>query len=216
MLPFESAAISWIRHGREVCSLLGILSPVSGTCIRGASGESVASGDELCLRLFGRDPRQASARLEVGVALQASAFPTTLRVRELVAFVQAHYPSSLPRGELPAGFGLQALADRQLGGLSGGEGRRVAVALAFAGRPKLVVLDEPTAGLDGDSRRAVWAAVRAHAAAGNSVLLTTHYLEEAEALAGRVVLLAAGVVAADESVAALKASAGLTRGGPTS
>jgi ABC-2 type transport system ATP-binding protein len=162
-------------------------------------------------RLFGLDPRRPSARQLVGVALQESAFPATLRVRELVDLVRAHYVFPLPVLDVLGRFGLEDLANRQVGGLSGGEGRRVAVALAFAGRPTLVVLDEPTAGLDGAARRSVWAAIRAHADEGGTVLLTTHHLEEAEALATRVVLIDAGVVVTDGSVDSIKAEAGLTR-----
>jgi len=174
--------------------LLGLRQPDSGTA-----------------RLFGLDPRVPAARRNVGVALQEPTFPTTLRVRELLALVRVHYPTPAPDAALLERFGLASLAPRQLGGLSGGERRRVAVALAFAGRPALVVLDEPTAGLDPDARRDVWAAVRAHAGDGGTILLTTHHLDEADALAHRVVLLDRGVVAADDSVAAIKAAAGLTR-----
>jgi ABC-2 type transport system ATP-binding protein len=162
-------------------------------------------------RLFGVDPRRANARQLVGVALQDADFPATLRVRELVELVRAHYVFPLPTPSVLREFGLGELAGRQLGGLSGGERRRVAVALAFAGRPSLVVLDEPTAGLDGSSRRSVWAAIQTHAEEGGTVLLTTHHLEEAEALATRVVLIEAGTVVTDGSVAAIKAGAGLTR-----
>ena len=162
-------------------------------------------------RLFGVDPRRSSARQLVGVALQETAFPATLRVRELVELVRAHYVFPLTVEATLGRFGLERLSNRQLGGLSGGEGRRVAVALAFAGRPSLVVLDEPTAGLDGAARRSVWAAIRAHADEGGTVLLTTHYLEEAEALATRVVLIDRGVVVTDGTVASIKAGAGLTR-----
>src|SRR5262249_60131826 len=108
------------------------------------------------------------------------------------------------------GFGPGALADGQLGGPSGGERRGVAVALAFAGRPRLVVLDEPTAGLDPPARHAVWDAVRAHAADGGTILLTTHYLEEADALASRVALIDAGRIVADSTVDSIKAAGGLT------
>jgi ABC-2 type transport system ATP-binding protein len=167
--------------------------------------------DDGTARLFGVDPRRASARQLVGVALQESGFPATLRVRELVALVRAHYVCPLPARTVLGDFGLDALANRQLGGLSGGERRRVSVALAFAGRPSLVVLDEPTAGLDGAARRSVWTAIRAQADEGGTVLLTTHHLEEAEALATRVVLIDAGSVVTDGSVAEIKAGAGLTR-----
>ena len=129
---------------------------------------------------------------------------------ELFALVRAHYPGADPE-EPCEQLGIVSLARRQLGGLSGGQGRRVAVALAFAGRPAFVVLDEPTAGLDSDARHAVWDAVRGRASAGGAVLVTTHQLEEADALATRVVLLEAGRVVADGSIASIKGAAGLTR-----
>jgi ABC-2 type transport system ATP-binding protein len=108
-------------------------------------------------------------------------------------------------------FALGSLARRQAGGLSGGERRRLAVALAFAGGAPLAVLDEPTAGLDTESRRAVWDAIRAQGRGGGAVLLTTHHLDEADALASRVVVIERGRIVADGSVEAIKAAAGLTR-----
>jgi ABC-2 type transport system ATP-binding protein len=131
-------------------------------------------------------------------------------VRELVELVRAHFDRPLELGMIFERFALRELAGRQLGGLSGGERRRVAVALAFAGDPRLVVLDEPTTGLDRAARGAVWDAIREHAAAGGTILLTTHHLEEADALAGRVVLIEAGAIMADGTVAEIKAAAGLT------
>jgi ABC-2 type transport system ATP-binding protein len=116
----------------------------------------------------------------------------------------------VPAQELFDRFELGALSGRQVGGLSVGQRRRLGVALAFAGRPRLVVLDEPTAGLDREARLAVWEAARAHALAGGSLLLTTHHLDEADALAERVVVLDRGRVVADGPVAHLKAAAGLT------
>jgi ABC-2 type transport system ATP-binding protein len=201
--------VSFAIAAGDVLALLG----------RNGAGKSTALAVLLGLRrpdagsacLFGVDPRRPGARQLIGVALQETAFPATLRVRELVELVRAHYPFPAPTPELLGRFGLAGLSSRQLGGLSGGERRRVAVALAFAGRPSLVVLDEPTAGLDGESRRRVWTAIRAHADEGGTALLTTHHLEEAEALARRVVLIDAGVVVTDGSVASIKAGAGLTR-----
>jgi ABC-2 type transport system ATP-binding protein len=160
-------------------------------------------------RLYGGEPRRASMRRAVGVALQESGFPATLRVREVVDLVRAHYKRPFATSDVLSRFGLEALGRRQLGGLSGGERRRVAVALAFAGRPRLVVLDEPTAGLDPATRHAVWDAVRSHAAEGGTALLTTHYLEEAEALANRVAVIDAGRLVADGTVESIKAAAGL-------
>jgi ABC-2 type transport system ATP-binding protein len=132
-------------------------------------------------------------------------------VRELIDLVRAHYRQPLARGAVERRFELGAFVDRQLGGLSGGERRRVAVALAFAGAPKLVVLDEPTTGLDVASRHAVWGAIRGHVEEGGTILLTTHDLEEADALAQRVVLIEAGRITADAMVAVIKFAAGLTR-----
>ncbi len=117
----------------------------------------------------------------------------------------------MPAATVLTRFGLAELATRQLGGLSGGERRRVGVALAFAGAPRLVVLDEPTNGLDVVARHAVWDAIRAHAGDGGTILFTTHQLEEADTLARRAVLIEAGVIVADGTVAEIKAEAGLTR-----
>ena len=139
----------------------------------------------------------------VGVTPQQMSFPPTLRVREIVDFVRAHYPDAGPTQDLLKRFSLLKIAKRQTGGISGGQQRRLAIALAFAGNPQLAVLDEPTAGLDVDSRLEVWDAIRAFARTGGAVLLTTHHLEEAEALATRIVVLADGKIVADgQTVAA--------------
>jgi ABC-2 type transport system ATP-binding protein len=162
-------------------------------------------------RLFGRDPRVAETRRRVGATPQESGLSPTLTVREIVDFVRAHYPAPAPAAEIADRFGLRDLERRQAGGLSGGQRRRLAVALAFAGDPDAVFLDEPTAGLDVASRRGVWDAVSEFAARGRSVFLTTHNLEEAEALATRVVVVSRGRVVADATVPELKARAGLKR-----
>jgi ABC-2 type transport system ATP-binding protein len=167
--------------------------------------------DQGSARLFGLDPRRVEARRRIGVAPQEAAFPPTLRVHEVIELVRRHYEEPIALEAAVARFGLQRLLRRQLGGLSGGERRLVAVALAFAGAPELVVLDEPTAGLDAEARHAVWEVVRVHAHGGGTVLLTTHHLDEAEALADRAVLLERGVVVEDGTVAAIKRAAGLTR-----
>jgi ABC-2 type transport system ATP-binding protein len=161
-------------------------------------------------RLFGADPRRPGSRRLVGVTPQDVVFPPTLRVRELIDLVRAHFERPLPAEILFERFELGAIIGRQTGGLSGGERRRLGVALAFAGRPRLLVLDEPTAALDRDARLAVWEAVRAHVQEGGSLLLTTHHLEEADALAERVVLIEGGRITSDGPLADLKAAAGLT------
>ncbi len=157
--------------------------------------------------IFGVDPRRPGARVAVGVTPQDAGFPPTLRVREIVDLVRAHFPCPAPTHELLERFELAAVARRQAGGLSGGERRRLAVALAFAGEPAALFLDEPTAGLDVESRRAVWAEIDRYCVDGGTVLLTTHYLEEAERLATRVVLLARGHVVAEGTAAQLASRA---------
>ncbi len=170
--------------------LLGLRRPTSGS-----------------VELFGADPRRPEARRSVGATPQEAGFPQTLRVGEIVDLVRVHFPSPMPTDELLERFDLVNQARRQAGGLSGGERRRLAVALAFAGRPRAVVLDEPTAGLDVESRRAVWHELDAYAAAGGTILLTTHHLEEAEELASRVALLVGGRIIAEGAPAELSAAA---------
>ena len=162
-------------------------------------------------RLFGRDPTVPAARRPVGVTPQQTGFPANLTVREVVDLVRVHYPDPAPTAELLGRFGLSDVAGRRAGGLSGGQQRRLAVALAFAGRPQAVVMDEPTTGLDVEARRGLWEVIRAFVAEGGAVLLTTHYLEEAQALASRVVLIAHGKVIAQGSVDDITARAGLSR-----
>ena len=174
--------------------LVGLRSPSSGT-----------------VELFGGDPRDPARRRQIGVTPQETGLPDTLRVRECVAFVAAHFPDPVPAGALLAQFGLDDLAGRQTGGLSGGQKRRLAVALAFAGRPRLVFLDEPTTGLDVQARHTLWDAVRVFAAQGGTVVLTSHYLEEIEALADRVIVLGTGRVLADDTVGAIRAMVGIHR-----
>jgi ABC-2 type transport system ATP-binding protein len=193
----------------DVVGLLGANGAGKTTAIALLLGLRVP--DEGRARLFGLEPRRAEARRSVGAAPQETAFPPTLRVREVLELVRRHYEQPFAVDAVSARFGLGRVLRRQLGGLSGGERRLVAVALAFAGRPKLAVLDEPTAGLDAEARGRVWDAVRAHASGGGTVLLTTHHLGEAEALAQRVVLVERGVVVEDGTVAGIKRAAGLTR-----
>src|SRR5262249_15001578 len=151
--------------------------------------------------LFGADPRSPSSRCLVGATPQELAFPLTLRVREVIDLVRAHYERPLPVAELVERFELGAIVERQTGGLSGRERGGLGVARAFAGRRGLVVLDEPTAALDRSSRLAVWEAVRRHVRDEGALLLTTHPLEEAEALSRRVVLMEDGTIVSDGPLA---------------
>ena len=190
-------------------ALLGPNGAGKSTALAVALG--LRSPDEGVARLYGRDPRLPATRAVVGVTPQETAFPATLRVRELIDLVRSHFARPVPTAQLVECFGLHRLVGRQLGGLSGGERRVVAVALAFAGAPRLVVLDEPTAGLDAETRGSVWDAIRSHLDDGGTLLLTTHHLDEAESLARRVAVLEDGQITAQGTVDEIKAAAGLTR-----
>ncbi|EHM28172.1 MULTISPECIES: ABC transporter ATP-binding protein [Streptomyces] len=175
-------------------SLLGLRKPTSGR-----------------IELFGGSPTNPASRRLIGVTPQESGVPPTLRVSEAIDFVAAHFKETEDRDELLERFDLTKEARRQTGGLSGGQKRRLALALAFVGRPRLVILDEPTTGLDVESRRMLWDRIREFHEGGGTVLLTTHYLEEIEALAKRVVVIAQGRIRADDSVGAIRGMAHMQR-----
>ncbi len=156
-------------------------------------------------RLFGGDPRDTRSRARMGVMLQEAGLPRTLTVREQVDLFRGYYPQPRELGEALALAGLEGLEQRRCGALSGGQQRRVQFAMAIAGKPDLLVLDEPSTGLDIEARRGLWAAVRTELDRGAAVLLTTHHLDEAEALADRIVIIDHGRVIADGSPKAIKA-----------
>jgi ABC-2 type transport system ATP-binding protein len=189
----------------EIVALLGPNGAGKTTAVSLLLG--LSRPDRGTVEVFGGDPRIASARAAVGATPQDMSFPPTLRVGEVVAFTAAHFRKPVPMPGLLETFGLADLARRQTGGLSGGQRRRLATALAFAGDPRLAILDEPTTGLDVEARHGLWDAIRTHAARGRSVLLTTHHLEEAEALAHRIVVIAAGRKLADGTAADIRGSA---------
>lgn len=129
--------------------------------------------------------------------LQVSKVPETLRVREHVHLFCSYYPAPTDVDEVLAVADLSAVAHRKYGELSGGQKQRVQFALALCGNPDLLFLDEPTVGLDVESRRGFWQEIRRLAARGRTIVLTTHYLEEADALADRVVIMRQGHIVAD-------------------
>jgi ABC-2 type transport system ATP-binding protein len=201
----------------------GSTEAVAGVDLRVAAGETVAllgpngAGKSTTLAMIlgllpatagqvtigGRTPRQAVADGLVGALLQSGAgsgLPTGTRVGELVEFVASLYPAPLAPPAVLRHAGLASLAGQRLGRLSGGERQRVRFALAICANPRLLILDEPTVGLDVPSRRSFWETVRAFAADGCAVLFATHYLAEAAETAGRVVVLHKGRVAADGTV----------------
>ena len=152
------------------------------------------------MRLLGRSPLDVEARREVGMMMQEVALEPGLRVRELIALAASYYPRPLAVDEVLELTRTTEIADRPYAKLSAGQKRQAQFAIAICGRPKLMFLDEPTVGLDVQSREAMWRAIRDLVARGGSIVLTTHYLEEAEALADRVVVIAKGRVIKSGSV----------------
>ncbi|WP_131106373.1 ABC transporter ATP-binding protein [Ornithinimicrobium sufpigmenti] len=167
--------------------------------------------DSGSVRIFGADPRNPAARLSLGTTPQETGLPPTLKVGEVVDFVAGHYADPMSRTEALQRFELTGLVDRQTGGLSGGQKRRLAVALSLVGRPRLVLLDEPTTGLDVEARRGLWQALRDYHADGATIVLTSHYLEEVEALAERVVVIGEGRVLVDGAIGEVLAQVNVRR-----
>ncbi|UHQ20232.1 ABC transporter ATP-binding protein [Lysobacter sp. KIS68-7] len=196
-------------RGGELLALLGPNGAGKTTAIGLLLGLLRADAGQV--ELFGQDPQAIDARRHIGVMLQDAALPPTLRVGELIRLVASYYPSPRTVAESAELAGVTDLLKRPYGKLSGGQQRRVQFALAICGRPKLLFLDEPTVGMDIDARRRLWDAIRHLVAEGNGVVLTTHYLEEAEALADRVCVMARGKVISEGSVDALRARVAMKR-----
>jgi len=155
--------------------------------------------------LFGLSPLEVEARRKIGVMMQEAALVPELNVREQVELVASYYPDPMTPATAMQLTHTESLADRPYGKLSGGQKRQVQFALAICGRPKLLFLDEPTVGLDIQSRELMWFTLRKLVSEGASIVLTTHYLEEAEALADRVAVLAKGRVIAAGTVNEMRA-----------
>jgi ABC-2 type transport system ATP-binding protein len=156
-------------------------------------------------RLFGQPPGSIEPRRQVGVMMQEAALAPELKVREQIDLVAAYYSDPLTPDEALKLTGTDALRQSFYGKLSGGQKRQVQFALAVVGRPRLLFLDEPTVGLDLQFREMVWSALRKLVSEGCSIILTTHYLEEAEALADRVAVLAKGRLIATGTVSEMRA-----------
>jgi ABC-2 type transport system ATP-binding protein len=181
-------------HGGEVLALLGANGAGKSTAIALLLG--LRSPDTGTAELFGQSPGLVGVRRRIGVMLQSAGIPDNVKVAELLNLTRSYYPAPRSVADCVALASLEGLLDRRYGRLSGGQQRRVQFALAICGNPEVLFLDEPTTGLDIDARQRMWATIRELVAAGTGVLLTTHYLEEAEALAQRVVVLHRGRVAA--------------------
>ena len=209
------------RRFGDVVALAGIdLAIEAGTTVAllgpNGAGKSTAIGIMLGLdqptsgvaRTLGGAPRSAVASGRVGAMLQTTGLPAGLRVGELLEFARRLYPAPLALTDLVERAGLGSLGQRRVETLSGGEAQRLRFALAIAGDPDLVFLDEPTVAMDVETRRAFWGDIRRSAADGRTILFATHYLDEADEVADRIVVLDRGRVVADGTSASIKASAG--------
>ncbi|MGY1411185.1 MULTISPECIES: ATP-binding cassette domain-containing protein [unclassified Luteimonas] len=196
-------------HAGQVTSLLGANGAGKSTAVGLLLGLLKADAGEV--RVLGDMPGTAAVRRQCGTMLQSAGIPERLRVGEVLALVRSGYPQPRSVDECVAFAGLEGLLGRRYGALSGGQQRRLQFALAICGRPRLLFLDEPTTGLDIGARQALWASVRQQVDEGCAVLLTTHYLEEAEALSDRVAVIDAGRLLAEGSVDEIRARVSLRR-----
>jgi ABC-2 type transport system ATP-binding protein len=190
----------------EIVALLGPNGAGKSTAVRLMLG--LAGPTNGTVRIFGGDPRDAGARTRVGAMLQVARMTEVLRVREHLDLFRSYYPAPLPVAEIVRFAQLEGIEDRPFGQLSGGQKQRMLFALALCGDPDLVFLDEPTVGLDIEARRGLWQQIRSLKARGKTVLLTTHYLEEADALADRIVVINKGHVVSEGTPAEVKRMSG--------
>ncbi|MGD0445906.1 MAG: ABC transporter ATP-binding protein [Edaphobacter sp.] len=194
-----------LRPG-EIVALLGPNGAGKSTAIKillGLSAPTSGIG-----QVFGANPRSATTRTRVGAMLQTTRISEMLRVREHLDLFRSYYPCPLTVAEIHRIAQLHGIEDRLFGQLSGGQKQRTLFALAFCGNPDLIFLDEPTVGLDIESRRALWQQIRFLSAQGKTILLTTHYLEEADSLAHRIIVINKGRVISEGTPAEIKRSSG--------
>ena len=196
-------------HPGETVALLGPNGAGKSTTLDLLLG--LRPADSGTVRVFGTGPREAILSGRVGAMLQSGGLMDEVTVGELVRLACDLHPKSFPVNEVLARAGVAQIADRKVNKLSGGQSQRVRFALATAGDSDLIVLDEPTTGMDVSARQAFWATMREQADQGRTVLFATHYLEEADAIADRVLVLHRGRLLADGTAAEIKAKAGARR-----
>ena len=196
-------------HAGEILALLGPNGAGKTTAVSLLLNLLEADSGEVSL--FNLDPQELSARQRIGVMLQSAELPETLRVAELIALTQSYYPFPRDVKELADMAAITDLLQRPYGKLSGGQQRRVQFALAICAKVDILFLDEPTVGLDIEAREAMWTSLRKLVTEGCSIVLTTHYLEEAEALANRVIVIAHGSVIAEGSVESIRSRVAMRR-----
>jgi ABC-2 type transport system ATP-binding protein len=190
-----------VRAG-ELVALLGPNGAGKTTAIKLLLGLATPSRGKVSV--FGGDPASTVTHTRVGAMLQVGRVPETLRVWEHIDLFSSYYPNPLPLNETLAIAGLEDLRNRKFGVLSGGQKQRVLFALAICGNPDLLFLDEPTVGLDVEARHLLWDEIRKLLRRGKTVVLTTHYLEEADALADRIGVINKGAIIAEGTPAEIK------------
>jgi ABC-2 type transport system ATP-binding protein len=190
-----------VRPG-EVVALLGPNGAGKTTAVKLLLGLMPPNAGKV--RVLGGDPTNPENRMRTGTMLQIGRVPETLRVREHIDLFSSYYANPLPMKEVVAAAGLEKFVDRKFGDLSGGQRQRVLFGLAICGDPDLLLLDEPTVGLDVEARRGLWDEIRNLVERGKTVLLTTHYLEEADALADRIAVINQGAIIAQGTPAEIK------------
>jgi len=191
-----------VRAG-EVLAFLGPNGAGKTTTVEILEGFRERDGGEVSV--LGEDPAEAGSawRARIGVVLQESEPPGLLTVREALELFAGYFPHPLPVGDTIAQVGLEPQASQRAGKLSGGQKRRLDVAMALIGDPELLFLDEPTTGFDPAARREAWDVIASLSALGKTVFLTTHYMEEAQRLADRVAIVQAGRIVAEGAPEAL-------------
>jgi ABC-2 type transport system ATP-binding protein len=191
-----------VRAG-ELTAVLGPNGAGKTTAIKLLLGLARPSSGRVSV--FGADPTIPGTLLRVGAMLQVGRVPESLRVREHIDLFSSYYAQPLPMKQTLAIAGIENLRNRKFGELSGGQKQRVLFALAICGNPDLLFLDEPTVGLDVEARHLLWDEIRQLLTLGKTVVLTTHYLEEADALADRVVVINQGSKIAEGTPQEIKA-----------
>ncbi|MGC4192839.1 MAG: ABC transporter ATP-binding protein [Thermomicrobiales bacterium] len=195
---------SFVANPGETVALLGPNGAGKTTSISMMLGlKHMTSGQA---HIFGHGPTSTEARSRTGIMLQESGLPATLKVREIVELFSRFYPHPISDAEAIDTAMLTEKTERRIADLSGGERQRLYFALAIVGEPDLLFLDEPTVGMDVTARSIFWDRIRQMHARGKTIVLTTHYLEEADALAGRIVVMNKGVQVAEGTPAEIKAT----------
>jgi ABC-2 type transport system ATP-binding protein len=203
------AGLSLALHPGETVALLGPNGAGKSTALDLLLG--LRNADSGTVRLFGTTPAQAISAGRVGAMLQSGGLMEEVTVREIVGLACDLHPRAYPVDQVLTAAGITDISDRKVNKLSGGQEQRVRFAMATAGANDLIVLDEPTTGMDVSARQAFWATMRAQVEQGRTVLFATHYLEEADAIADRVLVMHNGHLIADGTAAEIKARAGARR-----